>query len=343
MIKRLLYKCIDLFCKEWYITQSERRRFTIEARTCFDAEKPEHGSMKEYQYCLRKYRVTYSEYMHQYEFWKLKDAERKEFVSRSEMQKIYRKFIMNPDVRALMIDKPAFLIRFADYIQRKWMLVREHSFDEFKQLTDVSDCIAKPKDGSLGHGIVKILKGSATEDLYAQCQSDNVLLEECVRAEQTIEAFNPDTLNTIRVVTFSNGKEAEVFGAFIRFGRKGRIVDNAHNGGIFAQINVETGIIESNGINTDGDEFICHPDSKKQFKGFPIPQWNEIKDFCCRAALEIKELRVCGWDVCVRQNGKLEFIEGNHAPDFDVMQSPLKKGVRAQLNSVFTRLYGMTI
>ena len=48
-------------------------------------------------------------------------------------------------------------------------------------------------------------------------------------------------------------------------------------------------------------------------------------------------------NVCVRADGQLEFIEGNHAPDFDVMQSPLKVGVRAQLNKLFAHLYGITI
>lgn len=333
-----LYKYYYEYC----ITRSERKRFTKEAEVGFEQEKPSHGSMKEYLHCLRRYRVTYSEYMHQYEFWKLSETERHEYVSRSEMQKFYRSF-MRPEIRSLMYNKTEFLSRYRNYIQRKWMVVSKHSYEEFKHMTDSTDCIAKPIEGSLGKGIFKIKKGSASEDLYVQCKSDNVLLEECVRAHQAIEEFNPDTLNTIRVVTFSNGKNAEVFGSFIRFGRKGKIVDNAHNGGIFAQINVETGIIESNGINTDGEEFACHPDSQKQFKGFQIPQWDEIKEFCCRAALEVKELRVCGWDVCVRQDGKLEFIEGNHAPDFDVMQSPLKIGVRAKLNELFTRLYGKTI
>lgn len=343
MIKKIAHKIIELFCKELYITYSERKRFAEEARESFEREKPSHGSMEEYLYCLKKYRVTYSEYMYQYQFWNLTDNERQEYVSRSQMQKFYRQHIMRPQVRALMLNKAAFLTRFAAYIKRHWMVVKNHSFEEFKQLTDASDCIAKPLAGSLGQGIFKITKGSATERLYEQCRQNDVLVEELVHADKSIEAFNPDTLNTIRVVTFSNGDEAVVFGSFIRFGRKGKVVDNAHNGGIFAQINIHTGQIESNGINTDGQEFICHPDSGLPFKGFQIPQWKEIMDFCRRASLEIKELRVCGWDVCVRADGQLEFIEGNHAPDFDVMQSPLKMGVRSQLNTLFKHLYRKTI
>lgn len=343
MLKKIIHKIINKLFPEWYITLSERQRFTMEAKEGFEKEKPSHGSMEEYLYCLKKYRVNYSEYMHQYEFWRLTDKERQMFVSRSEMQKFYRNHFVNPEIRTLMFNKPLFLKRFANYIKRKWMVVSEHSYDEFKQLTDAVDCIAKPLAGSLGQGITKIKKGTAAYEQYEQFKKDAILLEECVHADASIEAYNPDTLNTIRVVTFSNGKEAEVFGSFIRFGRKGKIVDNAHNGGIFAQINIHTGQIESNGIDTDGKEYIAHPDSRITFKGFQIPKWDAIRQFCCKAALEDKNLRVCGWDVCVRKDGELEFIEGNHAPDFDVMQSPLKVGVRAQLNKLFPHLYGITI
>lgn len=179
--------------------------------------------------------------------------------------------------------------------------------------------------------------------MYEQCVAQNILLEECVTATDEISKFNPDSLNTIRVVTFSNGKGAEVFGSFIRFGRKGKVIDNAHAGGVFAQINVNTGLIESNGINTDGGEFVSHPDSGIQFKGYRIPQWENIKEFCTKAALKVKGVKVCGWDVCVRQDGRLEFIEGNYGPDFDVMQSPLKRGVKKELNKLFVKLYGKSL
>ena len=179
--------------------------------------------------------------------------------------------------------------------------------------------------------------------MYQQCVAQNILLEECVTATEEISKFNPDSLNTIRVVTFSNGKEAKVFGSFIRFGRKGKCIDNAHAGGVFAQIDVNTGIIESNGINTDGGEFERHPDSGISFKNYQIPQWEDIKQFCSKAALKVKDVKVCGWDVCVRQDGRLEFIEGNYGPDFDVMQSPLKCGVKHKLNKVFERLYGKVL
>ena len=67
--------------REKKITRSEYKRFLHEAKQHFAADHPEHGSLAEYEYCLRKYRVTYSEYMHQYRFWQLTDAQREAYVS----------------------------------------------------------------------------------------------------------------------------------------------------------------------------------------------------------------------------------------------------------------------
>ena len=315
---------------------------------------PENHTLRslisDYKRALNKHRVTWSEYFWQYEYWHLSEEERNAFVSRSNMQKTYRRLVNN-DVREMMHDKAKFLVAFGKYIHRRWVRLSEDrnscaSKEQLKELIDSVDCIIKPISGSLGCGIRKIPAGSIenVDLLYEQLCEENVLVEECIQALDEIQAFNPDSLNTIRVVTISKAPYAHVFGAFIRMGRKGAIVDNAHAGGIFAQINVDSGIIESCGMTTDANEkFEFHPDSHKQIVGFKIPQWEAIKQQCVEAALSVDKLYFAGWDVCVRPDGKIEFIEANHAPDFDVMQSPLKRGVKLRLNQIIQDMFNYTI
>lgn len=112
------------------------------------------------------------------------------------------------------------------------------------------------------------------------------------------------------------------------------MVDNAHAGGIFAQVNVETGIVESDGINVNGRTFSVHPDTLLPIKGFCIPLWEEIKKTCIEASYITPENIITGWDVVINDKGEIEFVEGNHGPDFDVMQSPLKVGVKKRLKSL---------
>ena len=176
------------------------------------------------------------------------------------------------------------------------------------------------------------------EKIISQYSKSGAIVEECVRGNKEIQAFHPNSLNTIRVVTFSNGDKKEVFGAFLRTGRNGSSIDNAHAGGIFAQINIETGIIESDGINSDGEMFKVHPYSNLQFKGFKIPLWKEIKELCLEACSTIPNIKFAGWDVTINDNNELQLIEGNHAPDFDVMQSPLKVGVKKKVYKILKEI-----
>ena len=301
----------------------------------------------DYKRALKKHRVTWSEYFSQYEFWKLSEIERSSFVSRSNAQKMYRRLVRK-DVRELMHDKEKFLVTFEKYIYRRWICLNEGDVskkEELKNMLKQGDCIVKPISGSLGSGVRKISMKDINDidTLYKDLCEERVLVEECLTATNEIQLFNPDSLNTIRVVTISKNPKVTVFGAFIRMGRKGAVVDNAHAGGIFAQINVDTGIIESCGITTDGDKYDKHPDTGKQILGFKIPYWDEIKKQCIEAALSIENLYFAGWDVCIRPDGRIEFIEGNHAPDFDVMQSPLKVGVKEKLNKITNEYFNYTI
>ncbi len=332
---------------EYKIKRSEIKRFREEAfnelhilpplveNYAIDSIKADY--LKE----LKKRRIQFSEYFHQYEFHKLSKQQREQFITRSEMQCIYRQLV-KPEIRNLMHNKSNFLTCYNRFIKRDWIYINSdnpENKEKFLNIIKSTDCIIKPQAGSLGNGIIKTLcRNVDTNHLWNTYKHSDILVEECIRSCEEIESFNPDSLNTIRVVTISNGYKTNIFGAFIRMGRKGSIIDNAHAGGIFAQINVDTGKIESPGINTNGERFDFHPDSNKQIIDFQIPKWDLIKAMCKEASPINKDLIFAGWDVVVLPNYDVEIIECNHAPDFDVMQSPLKIGVKKKLYDLLREL-----
>lgn len=322
---------------------SERQRFFKEARERFDKERPAYGSYKDYKKAFWKHRVTYSEYMYSYEYWRLNETQRDEFISTSEMQCIYRK-LGDKQVREMFHDKTRFLTLFKNYIYRKWALVKDLSFDEFKSMIEANNCIAKPIDGTRGDGIFKIGKNDVYDwhQLYLKCKDDNILLEECIEECDELASFHPSSLNTIRVVTISNGDKCDVFGALFRMGAHGSIIDNTHAGGIYAPINVETGVIDIAAIDGHNHKYEQHPDTGKQIKGYKIPRWDDILATCKDATKTIPNIRFAGWDVCINKDDKVEIIEGNHAPDFDGgMQAPLKIGVKKRLAKTVQRNLGV--
>ena len=142
------------------------------------------------------------------------------------------------------------------------------------------------------------------------------------------------------MITFRRGERFEVFGAGLRVGNNGLHVDNAHGGGIFCEIDPDTGVIMTDGLDEHGNSYLCHPMTGVRFRGTPIPQWEEICDFCRSAAQTLPCLRVVGWDVAILPGGKLELIEGNHNPGMNIVQAPAKHGVHDKFAHMLLDFYG---
>lgn len=314
------------------------------ARHEYEEEKPTCATWEQYEEAYRKYQVEYSEFFHQCELWNKSPREIEEFVIRTKMRLFYLRTLPE-EVRMMFWDKVKFLEAFPEHIHRRWLHVRKSRPTEFKELVMAVDCIAKPLANSLGIGIFKIRKDDITdvEKLYEQCVQDDILIEECICGCRELQQFHPESLNSIRVVTIGNERAGEVFGAFFRIGVGDSIIDNAHSGGVFATINVETGIIETEAIDTSGHSFALHPDTGVPIKGFRIPEWEKIKETCLTAARKYKGVFIVGWDVVLGPEHEVIFVEGNHGPDFDVMQSPRKTGVRHRLQQVVAKYHGNRI
>ena len=324
------------------ILSAERKRFYSQARQEF-LLNPGKGDLADYTKALKRHRVSYGEYMYKFEYWKLTEAQRDEFISCSEMQCIYRKTVQ-PEVKSVFWNKVLFLNKFSDYVQRRWIEVRKSNYETFRSMLLQSDCIAKPIEGWRGQGIAKINRieeGMDVKDLFNECVNNNILLEERIHACKEIEEYHPQSLNTVRVVTISNPDRFVIFGAILRMGTGDSIIDNTHNGGIFASIDVKTGVIETDGLDSNGRTYIAHPDSGKRIRGFKIPYWNNVVETCGRATKVLPELIFAGWDVVVMEDGRIALIEGNHGPDFDGgMQAPKKIGVKNRLRETVMDLQG---
>ena len=266
--------------------------------------------------------------MYQYEFWKLNDTQRNEYVSRLEMRLYYERHVPE-NIKLLFWNKERWLKYFKDYVNRSWISLSNISYNEFRNLiVPNKDYIAKPLEGSLGIGIFKFTRNEVSQSLFNKLKKENYLVEELIHNESSLAAFHLFSLNTIRITTLPDGN---IIGTFIRFGNNKNLVDNAHTGGIFAKINPDTGIIETDGIDTEGHHYIIHPYSNIKFKGFEIPRWEEIKRVVREMHSKVPDAPVIGWDVCIDSKNRIEIIEGNHLPDVDVLQSPTKTGIRKKL------------
>lgn len=216
---------------------------------------------------------------------------------------------------------------FDEFLRRDWIYTRTCTFEEFKIFVEKHPCFfSKIFNGASGRGaqVVKIDPNEDIEKVFADFKGSDRIMEEIVTQHETLAAFCPDTVNTIRVNTILDVHNVvHILTTSGRFGRVGSVVDNFHGGGCSAIIDPKTGIITSDAINGAHERMQKHPDSGKIFKGFQYPCWDKVLIAVQTMAKRIPQLRNIGWDITINDEGEAVLIEANgNAPGVDVQQAP---------------------
>ena len=308
----------------------------------FTAEQLFHDYLKVRRSNPEK-RVSMSEYMI-FGFYGLTTAQQKQYLTDVEATLLMRPY--NSAAEPYLKSKVTFLKNFTQFVSRGWLYLPESNLAAFDAFVHRYHSIAlKPQYSSWGIGFCKLTEAewdaaSDRQALFDELCAGKYLAEEFIQSDASLARFPPESLNTLRVITFRRGERFEVFGAGLRVGNNGLHVDNAHGGGIFCEIDPATGVIMTDGLDEHGNSYILHPMTGVRFRGTPIPQWEEICAFCRSAAQTLPCLRVVGWDVAILPGGKLELIEGNHNPGMNIVQAPAKHGVHDKFAHMLLDFYG---
>ena len=219
---------------------------------------------------------------------------------------------------------------FARFLHRDWIYTQECTFEEFEAFVEKHPrFFSKPVSNLQGRGAAVISVGSpeSLKELFESLKSRNRLLEEIVKQHETLSAFCPDTLNTIRVYTILDiHNVVHILAMSGRFGRIGGVVDNFSKEGFGVVIDPKTGIIISDAINKNHERTQKHPDTGKIFKGFQYPCWEKLRATIKKMAKMIPQLRYIGWDITINDNGEIVLIEINQSPGIAIPQSATNSG-----------------
>ena len=193
--------------------------------------------------------------------------------------------------------------------------------------------IYKPLNKNKGIGIR--LFDSSEEALRFLQESEGGIVEQVIIQKEEMASFNPSSVNTIRIHSINYGDSIDVKWPCLRMGRKGSVVDNAGAGGIFAAIDVETGVTVA-ACDESRNTYVVHPDSQKKLIGFQVPQWNEACELTKRLAHLLPQTAIVGWDLALTENGWV-LVEGNGFP-LIIYQIATGKGLRAEFDEIRKRL-----
>jgi hypothetical protein len=172
--------------------------------------------------------------------------------------------------------------------------------------------IVKIPTADLGFGVF----AASAEELAELEDSTGLLIQERLRNHPTLRAmFGDDApLSTFRVTTVldpTTGKPT-IWRTSIRIGRKGSVVDNTAQGGIWSQIDRETGTIRAGVTKKSFNQrtrqtpgtYSAHPDTGITFEGAKIPWWDEGRKLALEAHEKLApDALTLGWDVALAEDG----------------------------------------
>lgn len=264
-----------------------------------------------------------------YELYKKGYQKRSSFISYRYRRKIIQACTYKEERKIYLDDKAVFNETFQEFMGRDWLATDGCNWEDMKEFCGKHPVFfAKQRYGQGGEGAVCYRdRNKPSEELYLEMKEKGMILEEYVHQHPLVAEFNKDTLNTIRVLTLVDiHGEVHVMSAAGRFGRAGCCVDNFHGGGIVVEVEPQTGMIVSKGIDRQHNRYEVHPDSGKTFRGFVYPEWDKVLDTVTKAARKLPNLRHIGWDVAVTEQGEAILIEGNGRPDMNMIQMAGQRG-----------------
>lgn len=213
------------------------------------------------------------------------------------------------------------------------------SFSSQEAAARGGDYIVKNPTTDLGTGVFAV----TGKDLAELEDSTGLIVQERLRNHRDLRRLIGDKapLSTFRVTTVldPDTRKPTIWRTSIRIGRHGSDVDNTAQGGIWSQINRDTGEIlpgvtkksfNKRTPKTPGT-YSTHPDTGETFAGTKVPYWDEGRALALEAHEKLApDALTLGWDVGIAEGGPvlLEVNVWTTVYDYDPPDDAFSLGCR---------------
>ncbi len=274
-------------------------------------------------YCGIHYQAGYMDYQ-EFEFYLLNKKQRKTYLTRGKNNQLVSKY-NDKSYWHILQDKVEFNEIFREYLKREYIDLRNTSFEDFKKFCKGKKVVvAKELDNCGGKGISKIELTKDLNSIYETLkEKKQYLIEEIIVQNKKVAELNPSSVNTLRLFTFFDGKEAHVINCIFKIGNNG-FVDNFSSGGMYTFVG-EDGKTLVPAIDVYDNKIEVHPVSKKNLVGFQVPNYDKAVKMVKEASKKIPQIQYIGWDVAILENDVC-LVEGNEFPGVFQMKPSFVKG-----------------
>ena len=255
------------------------------------------------------------------------------FITDSERMKVIES-INDPACFDYLDDKFQAYSRLKDYYDRKMIFISsDDNFGDFKEFCRrKKKIVIKPYCDSMGRGIkpVDLKWGTDVAAVFAELRKEygSFIAEELIKPHKTIKTLNPDSVNTVRIITYFDGEKTIIHDTFMKVGKQGSFVDNGGAGGIFVHVNPETGVFDTPGCDETGVVYETHPDTGVRFVGYALPAWEQARALAMELSTKVPGLCYIGWDFTYTKKGQWIVVEGNAKTQFFGQQCTTNIGKR---------------
>lgn len=300
-----------------------KNMFKVAKNVSRKAKKPFIVIFIDIIYCGFKYQAGYYDYQ-EFEFYLLSKEERKTYLTRGINNSLVNKY-NKKEYWYILQDKIEFNKRFNKYLKRDWIDLREASLKDFEKFCKNKDyVIAKELDNCGGKGIDKVKIDNNIKEIYDKLKSNKqYLVEEIIKQNKKVAKLYDGSVNTLRLFTFYDGKDAYVINNIFKIGNNG-FVDNFSSGGMYTFLD-DKGVIKVPAIDQADNKIIEHPTTKEKILGFEIPNYDKACNMVKEASKLIPEVQYIGWDIAILEND-VALVEGNEFPGVFQVKPSFEKG-----------------
>ena len=290
-------------------------------------------------YSLHRFGADFQDYWN-YDFLNLSAIGKERFVV-DKLRYGYSDILCDPEDVKLAANKFQCYKRFTSYYKRE--VVACISMNDLQQfllfVNKFHTFIYKPLDAACGKGVKKVsLADDVIEDFFRNNITNGPFIaEQLIKQHDSMSCLHPQSVNTVRVLTFALGNRVEIIAASLRMGVGDSVADNAGSGGIFASIDIEKGIVISKACNYRGGKYIEHPNTGVVILGFQIPVWDELAGIAKQVARQLKNTAMVSWDFAYSTEGWV-LVEANTGGDWILLQAPQNKPLKRKLYELIDEL-----
>ena len=237
------------------------------------------------------------------------------------------------DFRLAYVDKALYDTFFPD-VNRPTTVIKNingYFYDGNKSITkaealarcsSLPEAIIKPTLGGMrGQGVGFFStdngitdKGLPVEKVLSNYKV-NYIVQEKVHQHEDMARLNPTSLNTLRVLTYRDGDQIFALYAIARIGKSGQYIDNLSAGGVFADVNLETGRVIKCGYGTYKENHLLTTSVGTPLDNYLIPSFDKVISLAKELHTRLPYFNLIGWDFGIDEDGEPVFIEWNRNPD----------------------------